>query len=283
MTAVRVGSPRGTRRVAIVFALMLLAALAPASMAAAGNSGYLRLAHLSPDTPSVDVYVTSVSDPSQSLMIPGVGYGAVSGYRSMTPGIYSVTMRPAGAPKSSPPVISTTIHIGQGTAHTVAGVGSFAHLGLQVLTDDLSLPPHGQSRLRIVQASADQPRLDIALDRGRTMEQNVSFATTTPYSLVDAGSHTIQVTGTGGKTQQLHVSLRPGAVYSVLVLDGKSGLTVSAHLDAASTGVVPTGGINTGAGGTAGTPLTVPIAAVAAGLALLALAGAALRRDRRVC
>ena len=32
---------------------------APASAQAAGGSGYVRLAHLSPDTPAVDVYLKS--------------------------------------------------------------------------------------------------------------------------------------------------------------------------------------------------------------------------------
>ena len=58
---------------------LVLAAAAPAM---AADQAYLRLAHLSPDTPKVDVYVASVADPGNSIVVPGVGYGAVSPYRA---------------------------------------------------------------------------------------------------------------------------------------------------------------------------------------------------------
>ena len=68
--------------------------------AGAADGGMLRLAHLSPDTPPVDVYVESVSDPAAKLTLRGVGYGAVSDYQSVAPGSYTVSMRQAGAAAS---------------------------------------------------------------------------------------------------------------------------------------------------------------------------------------
>lgn len=44
-----------------------------------------------PTTPNVDVYVASVADPARSIVVPGVGYGAVSAYRALTPGRASAT------------------------------------------------------------------------------------------------------------------------------------------------------------------------------------------------
>ena len=73
------------------------------------GDSYLRLAHLSPDTPKVDVYVASVSDPAQSFVVPGVGYGAVSAYQPLPSGSYVISMRGAGAPADSPAVISTSV------------------------------------------------------------------------------------------------------------------------------------------------------------------------------
>jgi hypothetical protein len=70
-------------------------------------------------------------------------------------------------------------------------------------------------------------------------------------------------------------------VYSVIVLNAPGGgLAVQAALDAASPGVVPVGGVDTGAGGTAaavaGTPGLVALAALgvaALGTAVLLATG----------
>jgi len=69
------------RRVLILIAALgsaLGLALAVAAPAMAADQAYVRLAHLSPDTPKVDVYVASVADPAKSFVVPGVGYGAAT-------------------------------------------------------------------------------------------------------------------------------------------------------------------------------------------------------------
>ena len=103
---------RATRAaVAAVLAALLLALGAPGVAVAAPAAeppAYLRLAHLSPDTPTVDVYVDSAADPARSFVVQGVGYGAVSQYQPLPPDSYVISMRAAGAAASSPPVISAT-------------------------------------------------------------------------------------------------------------------------------------------------------------------------------
>ena len=103
---------RWTRRRPLRFAtlaglLMLAAGLAtaaaPAAAAAtatgtahrAGNTGWIRLAHLSPNTPPVDVYLYSFGGSNAMIVLHHVGYGAVSpyavSYTHLTlPTIYSV-------------------------------------------------------------------------------------------------------------------------------------------------------------------------------------------------
>ena len=242
--------------------------------AAAAGEGELRLAHLSPDTPAVDVYVDSVADPSAAVTLPGVSYGTVSDYRNVPPGTYTVSMRKAGADAKSPPVLSTTVQVGDGAARTVAGVGHFADLGLRVLQDDLATPPAGQARMRVIAAAAQAGSLDVSVAGGRSVAAGLPFAATSSYVDVPAGRTALQVAPAGSAPTSLPVTVAPGSVYSVLVLDGKGGgLTVRPVLDAAGPGVVPSGSVPAGEGGTAGTPAGSIVVLAAAGVAGLAAVG----------
>jgi hypothetical protein len=68
----------------------------------------LRGAHFSPDTPSVDVYLTSFTGNTETRALSDVGYGDVSDYSPLAPGQYTVGMRPHGADPSTPVVFSWT-------------------------------------------------------------------------------------------------------------------------------------------------------------------------------
>jgi hypothetical protein len=245
------------------------------AQAAEDGNGLLRLAHLSPDTPAVDVYVDAVADPEAGIALEGVAYGTVSDYRDVPPGTYTVSMRAAGADPATPPVLSTTVDVVSDSARTVAGVGLFADLGLEIIEDSLDMPPSGQARMRVLAAASNAETLDVALADGTAVATQLAFASTSEYVDVPAGSTTLQVSAGGEPPTGLPVDLEAGAVYSVLVLDEPDGgLTVQPVLDAASPGVVPVGGVETGAGGTAGggVPIGVVALAVGAGGALLAVA-----------
>jgi hypothetical protein len=261
---------------------LALAALAPsAASAATAKVGYVRLAHLSPDTPDVDVYLDSVSSSAKEQVFPGVGYGTVSPYLSLHVGEYAVSMRVAGADPKSPPVLTTDVIVAAGQAYTVAGVGRHADLGLRVFHDDLSSPAPGKAKVRIIQASINEPQLNVSLTNGTKIASNVAFATTTSYRQVAAGNWTLDVVPSNGSSGRikLHVDLKPNNVYSLLILDGRSGqqqqpgadgafITADLKLDAAS-GRAPSGAVQTGLGGSA--PRTMPTVAVS----VLALAGVA--------
>lgn len=226
---------------------LLVAGAAPAS---AAGSGYVRLAHLSPDTPSVDVYLAAQSG-GKPQVFPGVGYGAMSDYLRLPVGSYAVSMRKAGAAANTPAVLTTQVTVAAGKAYTVAGVGRYADLGLRVLQDDLSLPTDNKAKIRIIQASVQAPVLDVALTTGSSIAKSVEFATTTSYRQVNPGRWTVEVQpASGGSSTELGVTCRSGSVYSLLVLDAGGGrLKAELRLDA-KRGGVPQGGVATGAGGT---------------------------------
>src|SRR6201985_3941314 len=101
---------------------MPVAAASAASSAAAGT-GWIRLAHLSPNTPPVDVYLYSFGNSNAKIVLHHVAYGEVSPYETVTAGDYSVAMRAAGAAASSQPVLSTSVTVKAGHAYTGGGLG----------------------------------------------------------------------------------------------------------------------------------------------------------------
>jgi hypothetical protein len=220
------------------------------------------------------VYVDSAADPGADVTLPGMGYGTVSGYRTLPPGTYTVSLRGAGADPATPPALSTTVEVGAGAARTVAVAGRFAGLGLRVLQDDLATPPPGEARMRVVAAAAQAGTLDVSVAGGPTVARAQPFASTGRYVDVPAGRTTLDVRPGGSAATSLPVDVAPGAVYSVLVLDGSGGgLTVRPVLDAAGPPVVPSGSVAAGEGGTAGPTAGAVVAASAAGISGLSAVG----------
>jgi hypothetical protein len=236
--------------VALVGALIAaFAGVVPAS--ATQNEAYLRLAHLSPDTPQVDVYLTAFGRPNFHQRVNGVGYGVVSDYQTIQPGEYTIAMRPTGADPATKPVISATLNAQRGHAYTVAGLGAFADLSLKVLNDEISLPPAGQARMRVINAA---PRTgDLAIKReGTEVVERAAFGDASSYAYVPAGATTLTVEPAETAPTTLPITLEAGGVYTVLVLQKGDALSAGVRQDARGSEIVPHGAIETGLGGPTG-------------------------------
>jgi hypothetical protein len=252
--------------------------------------GYVRLAHLSPDTPQVDVYLSKVGDASfKEQVFTHVGYGVLSKYMALPVGTYAVAMRKQADPASTAPVLTTQVTVVAGGAYTVAGVGKFSGLGLKVLTDDLGRPAEGKAKIRIIQASVGAPVLDVLMPNGEPIATAVSFASTTPYQDVTPGTWTLRLKPAGTSTvTTVAASLVAGSIYSLLVLDGPNGLKLELRVDAHGGGSAPDGGVETGAGGSDTTASAVEtdgtsaVTTVAVGVAVLAVLLVVALRLRRV-
>jgi hypothetical protein len=222
-----------------------------ASPVQAANVGYARLAHLSPDTPPVDVYLSSVTGAIPQKVFKAVGYGVMSNYMALPPGAYAVAMRGVGAAPTSPPILSAQATVEADKAYTVVGAGERIRLGIKVFVDDLTSPATGKSKVRVIHASVKQPKLDVKVADGETIANGIDFATTTDYQQVGAGKFDLRLSPPGGATATtVSAPLAAGSVYSLIVLDGKNGLTAELRTDAKG-GTVPFGGVDTGGGGMA--------------------------------
>ncbi|MDQ2845840.1 MAG: DUF4397 domain-containing protein [Actinomycetota bacterium] len=268
------------------FAGVLLAAVAATGVdgvasAATTNTptgtAEIRSAHLSPDTPGVDIYLTAFAGGTTTLWVPGETYGGVSKYVPVKAGTYTVSMRPHGAPVSQQPMLTWTLQAAAGRAYTAAAVGTGTARKGAVLDDDLTPPAPGKARVRLIQAASVAPKATVVAVNGPVVAKDASFATATGYAQIPAGTWPLQARsdGTPVLTTSGSVSVASGSVTSLLLLDKPGGgLILRTALDAAGAARMPSGAVPAGGGGTA-TSFAAhqgasPTAWYLAGLALLA-------------
>jgi Domain of unknown function (DUF4397) len=247
---------------------------------ASGGFGWLRLAHLSPNTPAVDVYLYSFHNPNAMIVLHHVAYGTVSGFEQVPSGVYTVAMRAAGASASSAPVLSTSVDVRTGNAYTVAGMGPNKGLRLQILRDRLTTP-HGKALVRIIQASLNQHQVTVSAGH-KVLASDLAFAHVTSYLTVRAGSWKVRASGATQHTSSL-ISLSAGTIHTIVVLDDPGHLKLDDLVDAAGSRVFPAGAPATGLGGTAPRPAPSPLPwLLLAGAGVLAVAsgGTWARRPR---
>ena len=274
---------RITRHITVLLAAMALLLGVPATAALASSAttgtGWIRLAHLSPNTPPVDVYLYSFGNSNAQIVLHHVAYGTVSPYEAVQAGDYSVAMRGAGASATSQPVLSTSVTVKAGKAYTVAGMGPKSGLRLQVLDDDLTTPS-GKGEVRVIQASLKQQTVKVTCG-GQLIVPKVTFGNTSPYTAIPPGTWTMAAIAPSTTAKDV-VPVAAGTVHTLVVLDGSNGLELTSLEDAAGAGQPPVGGAGTGFGGTAGhgPGSALPWAAlIGAGLLVALAGGLRLRRN----
>ena len=256
-----------------------LVSVATSATSAAQGTGWLRLAHLSPNTPAVDVYLYSAGNPKARVVLRHVAYGTVSPYLRAQAGEYTVAMRPAGAAASSSPVLSTGVRVHQGDAYTVAGMGPAKGLRLQVMQDKLTTPK-GHALIRVIQASMRQHQVTVRAGSA-VIGKHLVFASTTSYRPVRRGDLAVRAIG---ETEHVvsKLSLEAGTIHTLVVLDEPGRLRIDNLEDAAASKpiIVPP---DTGMGGTAPVQNSgvAWLAFVTAGLLIAASGLMRLRRSRR--
>ena len=160
----------------------------------------LRVAHLSPDAPNVDVYVDG------SMALENVPFTAVSGYLNVPAKTQSVQVYVTGT--SMNPVINATLTWLPGEAYTVAATGlvSDNDLSAIVLNDDRSGSTNGDAHVRFVHTSPDAPAVNIrVVNGGPTLFTNVPFRGIAEYIGVGSASYDLEVALTSDGTVVLTV------------------------------------------------------------------------------
>ena len=219
-----------------------------ASGAQSGDQALVRVAHFAPGLLKGDVYVIYVNG---RLELKGVPFKTVSDYLKVKPGKFKVEVREAGEPASSPPVVAATVSLEAGKAYTVAVFGQLTSVKAALLTDDLSPPAAGRSKVRLIQAIPGESAVDLVTG-GDVLVSNAQFPSASDYQEVPAGSVDAEVRKTGSGevlARADNLKLPSGSISSLVAVGGigEKPELLDIH-DAAA--AVSAGGVATGAGGT---------------------------------
>jgi len=175
-----------------VFAMGLLAGGPDleAVLTADVNPARVRVAHASPDAPTVDILV------NDGKAFGEVSFIDVTDYAALPAGTYNIKVVPAGL--TEPVVIEADIEVVAGMDYTVAATGRLGDIAPLVLEDNSAAPEYGKAHLRFVHVSPDAPAVTIAVKEGpageRELFSGVEFREVGDYARLDAGEYDFDVT-----------------------------------------------------------------------------------------
>lgn len=202
---------------------------------------YLRVAHLSPDAPAVDVYLDNES------VVTNASFGDVTDYLHLSPGEHTILITAAGDREAV--VLNETATVEPRTVLTVAAAGELAAdgnstFGLRFYSDNAVAPASNSSALRIAHLSPDAGAVTLTANNGSTvLAENLSDGETADYLTVPPGNYTVELrqadgNGTGTLLETVEVSLEGGQAYTawaigyVVPLTGQQPFAVATTEDA---------------------------------------------------
>jgi hypothetical protein len=193
----------------------------------------VRVAHLSPDAPAVDVFVNGAA------VLENVAFGAISPYLEVAPGEYQIQVAPTGDGVDAA-VIDAMLTFGPGSWTTVAAANDVADITPLIFEDAAPVPAEGVAQLRAYHASADAPtRVDIAPDgagKKQAVVKKLRYGRNTNLLQLDGGELDLDIRQPGRKKVLVDIpalDLEAGKVYSVFAATQPDGsIAVIANVDA---------------------------------------------------
>lgn len=222
-----------------------------------GTTAEVRVGHLSPNTPAVDVYVApsaqdgpTVDDKNRvvnGLTYPNFAPTGDGSYLNLDAGSYDISVTPAE--QDSPEAIDIDgFEFEANKNYTVLAVDLFASIDALPLVDndgdETALPPADAGLVRLVHASPDAGTVDVVVEDGEENEvttiAGVDFKDATGYLELEPGEYTALVQKGGSTVLEVSLSVDAGTKVTGYVIGEVTEDTLSATttLDATS----PAGG-----------------------------------------
>ncbi|MEM7430744.1 MAG: DUF4397 domain-containing protein [Pseudomonadota bacterium] len=185
----------------------------------------LRVGHLSPDTPNVDVVVDG------GVYLADVPFPAVTAFDSLPAATYNVAVQAAGNP-GVVPIGPVDLTLDAGTWTSVLAVNTFSNIEPLILVDS-PRPIATNAQVRIIHASPTAATVDIYvtgvgvdINTVDPLLPSVEFKDFTDYLGLDAGDYDVTVTPAGTKTAAIGpatISVSAGGVYTAIARDPLPG------------------------------------------------------------
>jgi hypothetical protein len=209
-----------SKRLALVAGTLSTALLAVGSMGVAAQdmeaeNAMVRVLHGSPDAPAVDVYANG------SAVLEGVPFGAISEYMEVPSDTdIQIQVVAAGADPADGAVIDATLSFAAGSMTTVAATNTLENIEAQVISDEPA-PVVDQTQVRVVHLSADAPAVDVAVDGGDVVVENLAYPDATDYLTLPAGEYDLEIRATGTEDVAFDIDplmLDAGVSYSAFAI-----------------------------------------------------------------
>jgi hypothetical protein len=165
--------------------------------AAAAVPANVRVAHLSPDAPNVDVYV------NYQPVLTDVPFEAISDWLTVPAGVYNVAVAPTGTSIGDAVIGPVDLPLTPGSWTTVAAIGNVADgsLTATVIAEDAGAQAAGQSNLTLIHQIPDAPPVNV-LANGALLVGDLAYP------------------GTAGDNDGVTTLSVPGATFNVVVNAG---------------------------------------------------------------
>lgn len=190
----------------------------------------VRVAHLSPDAPAVDVWLDGKVVPA----LTNVAFKTVSGYLPIPVGTRQIAVYVSG--KTTGPVIDVAVPLEAKKSYTIGAIGLVSAIKAEVYTDDLTTNAT-KARVRVIHASPDAPAVDVGV-KGQlpaaAVVKGIKFPEAVGYLELDAGVLPLEIrlAGTATIVKSFDTpALVAGKVYTVFAVDVKATLGVVAVED----------------------------------------------------
>lgn len=236
-----------TRTMALAVTVAAVALAAAGTVAHAADQANIRMVYVSPDGPNVDFYWDS------SRALTNVTYKTVSTYMTVPAGDHGFTVKQAGS--GSAPLTEVRNFLAPGSFKTIVVGGKSGQLQAAVFEDMIPTPGQGQASARFIHTAPEVPGVDVALKRGPVLFSNISFLQASSYGSLAAGSYDFELRSTGADQvlfTATGVVASRGTVHTLAAIGGVGRpIELLQIADATSSSSTPSGGANTGEGGTA--------------------------------
>ena len=202
---------------------------------AAPDTAEVRVLHLSPSAPAVDVYANGAGPVASSL-----AYTKGTGYLTVPAGNFRADITVAGAPIASA-VLQAEATLAVGASASAVAYDAPTGLAALLLANDRAAPNAGQIRIRAVHVAAGIGPVDL-YSGASLLAADLAFGASSATLSLNAAAYTIGIDATGEGTVDLLCplpALPPGTIADVFATQSAGAVSLVAWLDSGATAVAP--------------------------------------------